>query len=460
MSARLLKPLALLTLAALAQQAAASGYHFGTQSVTAQGTANAAAAEADDASTLFYNTAGLAKLENHEISVAANMVLPTIKYSDAAAKYYDGSTQVAGSNSGKITDSTVFAPHVYGAYRLNERTTLGLGVYVPFGSSTTYRDDSVLRFHLNKLGLKTIAVEPAVAFKINDKHAVGVGVIAQYAEAKLRKSADWSSSMPAVPPALGGRPAFEAHADVKGKDWAAGFQLSWLYDINERARIGVNYRSHVSHTLRGTAEWTADGAVAKAQRAAFAANGYVASEDAQVKIVTPEMLSVHGMFKANSRLKLFADVSWTRHSRFKTAELKFAHAKATATTPATGRRSDSTTITPNWRNTFKVGLGGAYQLSEPLQLRAGIAFDQSPVRSADSRLNTLPDGNRIWFSAGVKYAFNKNHVLDVAYTHVHINDTEFKGARASGNDVDSKGEARAKFNNYANIFGVQYSYKF
>ena len=95
MSARLLKPLALLTLAALAQQAVASGYHFGTQSVTAQGTANAAAAEADDASTLFYNTAGLTKLENHEISVAANMVLPTIKYSDAAAKYYDGSTQVA-----------------------------------------------------------------------------------------------------------------------------------------------------------------------------------------------------------------------------------------------------------------------------------------------------------------------------------------------------------------------------
>lgn len=38
---------------ALAQHAAASGYHFGTQSVGAQSTANAAAAA--DASTLFYN---------------------------------------------------------------------------------------------------------------------------------------------------------------------------------------------------------------------------------------------------------------------------------------------------------------------------------------------------------------------------------------------------------------------
>ena len=41
----------------LTQQAVASGYHFGTQSVGAQSTANAAAAEAADASTIFSNPA-------------------------------------------------------------------------------------------------------------------------------------------------------------------------------------------------------------------------------------------------------------------------------------------------------------------------------------------------------------------------------------------------------------------
>ena len=49
-----LRTLACLTAAAFAAQAQASGYHFGTQSVTAQGTANAAAAEAADSATIFY----------------------------------------------------------------------------------------------------------------------------------------------------------------------------------------------------------------------------------------------------------------------------------------------------------------------------------------------------------------------------------------------------------------------
>ena len=89
-----------MVLLALAQQAAASGYHFGTQSVNAQSTANAAAAEAADATTLFYNPAGLTKLDSNQISATVNLVLPHIKYSNAQATYRGGSA-VRGSTSGK-----------------------------------------------------------------------------------------------------------------------------------------------------------------------------------------------------------------------------------------------------------------------------------------------------------------------------------------------------------------------
>lgn len=56
------KTLLACCMAAWAQHAAASGYHFGTQSVTAQSTANSSTAEAADASTLFYNPAGLPRI--------------------------------------------------------------------------------------------------------------------------------------------------------------------------------------------------------------------------------------------------------------------------------------------------------------------------------------------------------------------------------------------------------------
>ena len=178
---------------ALAQHAAASGYHFGTQSVGAQSTANAAAAEAADASTLFYNPAGLTHLDGKaEITGAINIVAPSLKYKDAQATYYQGGN-VQGATSGKITKTTA-APHVYGAYKLNDRVTLGMGMYIPFGSKTNYQNDSVLRYNIKKLGLTSIALEPAVAFKFNEQHSFAVGVIAQYSEAELTKYADWSAA--------------------------------------------------------------------------------------------------------------------------------------------------------------------------------------------------------------------------------------------------------------------------
>ena len=404
----IIKSTVLIILAALTQQSIASGYHFGTQSVGAQSTANAAAAEAADASTIFSNPAGLTKLESKaEITGAANIVFPSVKYYDGRATYYRGG-QVTGSDSGKITEITA-APHVYGAYKLNDRVTLGMGMYIPFGSKTDYADDSVLRYNINKLGLTTIALEPAVAFKASEKHSFAAGLIAQYSRAELTKYADWSASqpdialkaieagrVPTIPMAIPGasnRANWQGRGDVTGHDWGFGYHLGWMFDVNDRLRLGVAYRSKVSHNLKGTAKWQPDGSVSKALEPTFRGRGYLVSEGASVKIVTPESLSVHGMYRATDKLNLFSDVTWTRHSRFNKAVLMFENEKNVV-----NGKSNQTTIVPNWRDTVKVALGGSYQYSEPLQLRAGIAFDQSPVRSSADRQNTLPDANRLWFS--------------------------------------------------------------
>ena len=187
-----IKPLALFLSVIYTQYAMASGYHFGTQSVTAQSTANAAAAEADNASTIFSNPAGLAYLDKNQVTATLNLVMPTIKYSNAKAYYYQGS-EVSGQDNGKITKDAVFAPHAYGAYKLNDRTTLGLGIYIPFASKTEYSKDSKLRYNFNQLGLTTVDIEPSIAFKVTPKHSIGAGLIAQYSKAELRKYSDWSA---------------------------------------------------------------------------------------------------------------------------------------------------------------------------------------------------------------------------------------------------------------------------
>lgn len=443
--------------------AMASGYHFGTQSVSAQSTANASAAEAANASTIFYNAAGMTKLEGTNFSGALNLVAPNAKYSDASATYptlavTPVNSTVKGSTSGKITEDLVVVPQLYLTHQLNDKVTVGLGIYVPFASSTEYQRDSVLRYNLNATELTTLDINPTVALKLNEQHSVAVGVIAQHAEAKLRQYANFGYLITRPNPV--GNGTADGYADVEGDDWGFGYNLAWMWDVNDNTRIGVNYRSQIEHTLSGTAKWDKSKVAAvygAGAAAAIAGAGYADSEDAKVDITTPEALSVHGMHKLNSKTNLFADVTWTKHSRFDKALLVYGNAK-------TGQ-GNTTYLTPAWKDTYKLSLGGSYQYTEPLQLRAGIAYDKSPVPNDDRRLATIPDNDRYWFSLGGKYDLNKQSSIDFAYSYIKIKDAKANVngtcvAQGQTVCVSSQTKGTVNYKSSAQILGVQYNHRF
>ena len=573
----------ILITAGIAAQAHASGYHFGTQSVSSQATANSSAAEAADPSTIFYNPAGLTKLEGTQATINLNLVVPNIDSYDQKGYYptdangkpvNDGKGEaIKGSNNNSIDPGLTFAPHAYASHQINDRVSVGLGVFVPFGSGTEYERDSVLRYNLNELGLQTIAIQPTVAFKLNDQHSFAVGLVAQNTSAELRQYANFG---PAVKSSMQGQlngqidaqikqaksdatgipiekipestdveikgainnaiaqiptltaqltsvktglatatdptmiatlkqqeaaltagitkaqtvkftqdsinslgasasGAADGHAKVKGDDWGFGYNLAWMWDINDAVRVGVNYRSKVTHNLKGHAEWYLEdgvfndanlgGAIKKGIRE----RGYASKETASVKIVTPESLSMHGMWKVDPKWNLFADATWTRHSRFNQAILQYENMK-TVLPAANGDKSNKTVLNPNWKDTWKFGVGASYQITEPMQLRFGLAYDQSPVRSSEYRMSTLPDNDRIWFSVGGKYDINKHHSVNVAYSYIYIKDADAqvngygtdKNAWGAGSSasVSSKTNGSAKFDSNAHILGVQYTYKF
>ncbi len=568
----------ILITAGIAAQAHASGYHFGTQSVSSQATANSSAAEAADPSTIFYNPAGLTKLEGTQATINLNLVVPSIDSYDQKGYYpTDANGQpvtngkgeaIKGSNSNSIDPGLTFAPHAYASHQINDRVSLGLGVFVPFGSGTEYERDSVLRYNLNELGLQTIAIQPTVAFKLNENHSFAVGLVAQNTSAELRQYANFGPAVrgtettynsdgtikvegtglirnsekitdginqynagiaqadagiaqlqaalqanpnnPQLQATLAaaeakrdtaiaertqllqkqyavngqlaqmgasGNGAADGHAKVKGDDWGFGYNLAWMWDINDAVRVGVNYRSKVTHNLKGHAEWyLEDGAfnnpyLGSTIKQSFRdpERGYVAKESANVKIVTPESLSMHGMWKVDPKWNLFADATWTRHSRFNQAILQYENMK-TVLPAANGDKSNKTVLNPNWKDTWKFGVGASYQITEPMQLRFGLAYDQSPVRSSEYRMSTLPDNDRIWFSVGGKYDINKHHSVNVAYSYIYIKDADAqvngygtdKNAWGAGSSasVSSKTNGSAKFDSNAHILGVQYTYKF
>ncbi|MBP6562799.1 MAG: transporter, partial [Neisseriaceae bacterium] len=436
-------------------------------------------AEAADASTIFYNAAGMTKLDGTNISGTLNIIMPNVKYKNAKGSYMMGQ-EIEGDTSGRITKRAIAVPHGYISHQLNDQWYAGLGIYVPFASATEYTRESVLRYNVNKTNLTSIDINPTIAYKINPSHSVAAGIIAQYSSAELRQFADFGTPLAGR---LAGTPwegavkpgSADGLADIKGHDWGFGYNLAWMWDVNSDLTVGANYRSKIKHTVKGDARWTrpdlsALGPLGSMLDQQLQTMGYVSTE-ASVKIVTPESLSIHGMYKVNPQWNVFGDVTWTRHSRFNELDIKYDNLKAVVdpSSPTGTGESDKTTLSPNWRDTYKIALGASYQVTEPLQLRFGVAYDQSPVRSADERLSTMPDNDRIWFSLGGKYDLNKNSSVNVAYSYLHIKNAsanvngwcggEQAGAGSKG-CVSSRTNGSADYKSYAQIVGVQYNYKF
>lgn len=492
---------ALAISAAFVQPVLASGYNFGTQSVATQGTANASTVEATDASTLYYNVAGMSYLDGVNFSQALNLVMAEVKHSDAKATTITGQP-IQGASSGKSSESVVAVPHGYLTAKLNDRLSVGLGVYVPFGASEDYDRNSVLRYNINQTSLKTIDINPAFAFKVTPTVSIGGGVFAQYADAKLRQYANFADAMASYyqavaraqpagsaaqkaaiaaatqASALSGVGPLDGYSEVTGDDWGFGYNLGVIWDVTPKTRVGFNYRSKVEHELTGDAKWTRP---TSPQANALNADATIANffgftdSAARVKITTPASASFQFMHVLDERTKLFADTTWTEHSELKNVDIEFSKSKITINPSAPA--SDTIYVT-NWKNSWKLAVGASYQVSDPLQVRFGLQYDKSPVSSDDTRLTTLPDNDRFWISFGLKYAFDKKSSMNFAYSYIKVKDATANTDGYCGgtypfpngtsgaisptavNCVSSYTKGTVNYDSHANLIGLQYNRQF
>ncbi len=433
-----------------AQSALASGYHFGSQSASAQGTANANTAEASDASVLFYNPAGMTRLDGTQASGVLNVVLPKGTFEDQGSITSFG-LPTKGGNGGKFVHTTA-VPHAYLTHKLSNELSVGMALFVPFGSKSEYDKDWAGRYNSIGTELKTIALNPSIAFKVNEKLSVGAGLTAQYIEGNLAKGADFGSgalgliveqevakaaaATPTVPlpmiraavlnklggiiQAVSGNPTYSGGVEVEGKDWGLGFNMGLMYSPNQDTRFGIAYRSKISHKLKGDAVWnvaTPAGNLATLLNNALPGTnagttvqqrlvGLYTNSDASLKVDTPESLSL-SFFKQQDKLAVMADVTFTRHSRFSELRIDFANNLPDSLTPE------------NWINTVRGSFGLNYQWSDDLKLRAGIAYDQSPVK-ATTRTPSIPDNDRTWISGGLNWKLDAKNSVDFALSFIRV----------------------------------------
>ncbi len=390
-----------LLLIAFSGAASASAFQLWEQNASGLGTAFAgSAAVADNASTIFFNPAGMTQLSGVQVSVGVNGVGPSYKFRN------DGSLGGTGGDGGDA-GSWAAVPNAYMAWQVAPDWTLGFGISSPFGLSTEYKDSNWIgRYESLKSEIKTVNYNPSLAYRVNDKVSLGFGLNYQTIDAEL------SSAIPGP-----------ATSRLKGDDTAWGWNVGALFTLSPAMRVGASYRSAIKYTLEGDATTA----------------GVTTPVRADVKLPDTFILSVWQ--QVSDRWEAMGDVSYTRWSSLKSLDVYNRDTGVLATSE-----------TFNYRNAWRLAWGAAYLLNDVTKLKFGIAYDRTPVRDAD-RSARVPDNSRLWLSLGAQWNIGAKGKIDAGYSYLHVKDPSI-------NQTSFGTSLIGRYDASAHIVGVQYSVGF
>jgi len=401
--------------------AQAAGFALIEQSASGMGNAFAGGgAVAEDASTIFFNPAGMTYIEGTQIVGAVHLINPT-------AEFNDSGTSTSGFNkpkngNGEDAGDLSFVPNFYYKRDLTDTLKFGLGINVPFGLKTEYDKNWLGRFQAVKSEVKTININPAIAFKLNDQLSLGAGVSAMWAQAELTNAVNFGA-------------AGEGFGKVKGDDWGFGFNLGAIYQVTANSRLSIAYRSKVEQHLDGDVKFTRPATI---PNAGAARDGNITAD-----VTLPETFSISAFSHLNNTWDLMGDITWTRWSQFQ--ELAII-------------RSDGTTLgsptIENWDNTLRYSIGTNYHYNDAITLRAGLAYDEEAVRD-EFRTARIPGNDRKWLSFGAGWQLTPVSKFDLGYAHLFINDASIK--RDEGL---AKGKLIGDYDGSVDILSLQYTLNF
>ncbi|WP_322520803.1 outer membrane protein transport protein [Guyparkeria halophila] len=440
-----------LSMAALAGQAQAAGFALMEKNATDLGQAYANLATGNgQASGMIGNPAAMTQIEGTAVSGGLAYIRPSFEL-QAGASSRSAFGPTVGGLGGDAGDAAAI-PNASMVHQLNERTRVGVALTVPFGLATEYDKEWLGRYHGVESHIEVIDISPSISFDLTPEWTVGGAINIQRAEAKLTSAIDGGAACVGGGIAQGldattagiacandglipGQPSSDGRVEIEGDDWSVGYTIGALWQPTDRTRLGVSYHSGIDHKLKGDADYT--------MPTDLAANPAFADSPASAGLDLPASLSASVTHQFTDTVTGSLGLLWTGWSSFE--ELKVEQS---------GGRESITT--ENWDDTLRVALGGEWQFAPRWTLRAGAAYDPTPVPSAEFRTARLPDADRTWGSIGLGYAINQQWSVDVGYTHIWLNDSTINNTTESSIPDTLQGQYEGE----VDILGLQVNARF
>jgi long-chain fatty acid transport protein len=399
-----------------------------------------AAAIADDASTVFYNPAGMTRLPKNEIVVALGSNFPRATFENASG-FDPAGGPLGGTPS--LPHRTLYVPSAFAVWAVSQDLRIGAGVNAPFGQDVKYNEGWIGRYFVTNAELKTVNLSATLAWRVAPALSVGGGLDYQTADVSRRSAIDFGSACfgvlgPAACAGLGLLPqAQDGSVNLDASSSGVGYNLGILLEPREGLRLGAAYRSRIAHDFSGTAAFSVPAAATL-----LTAGGTFRSTGVSTRITLPEIVSLGVAADLSPEFTLLAGLIWSRSSRLDNLVIRFDN-------PA-----QPTVIEPqNWKNTYRASMGFDYRLSAALIAHGGAAFDQSPI-PAQFRYPYLPDSDRLSLNTGLTWKPGGTVSFTVSYTYSHARDAPI--AQIS----PAAGALTGTFKRDFNVLGLQAGFRF
>jgi long-chain fatty acid transport protein len=345
-----------------------AGYQLNLQGLRQLAMGGSGTAWPWDASTIFYNPGGLARLHGIQVYGSMNFIMPTTAFGNR------DNSGVSSSNEQSV--SQTFTPfNLYFGGRINEdsRFALGLGIYTPFGAGLKWNDNWLGKYIVQSIDLKCVFFQPTVSYRVGEWLSVGGGFVFGSG------SVDFRRAMPVH--GTQGANIDDGQAHLHGNATGVGFNVGAQLKVRENLQLGLTYRSQVNMDVSaGAATFT----VPASLRDSFPNTKF------DSRLPLPQVASI-GVGWRLGDFTLQMDLNYTGWNSYDSLRFDFKQ----TTTSLQNIRAPR-----HYRNTLTPRMGVCYKMSRTVALMAGAAYDPTPVTNGFVSPD-LPDADRIVLTCGI-----------------------------------------------------------
>ncbi len=354
--------------------------------------------------SVFRNPAWIVDMEGFNASFGATAFMPTVK---AKAGPMDGLGN--GQEAESKADFSII-PSVSHSDHLSEDLAYGVGMFGVSGMGVDYRNEDPQKGLANmRTSLQYMRFVPSISYKI-DNWRLGAGLSLAYGALNLSA---WT------PDATGDPATAEQRGGGISEDYGIGGQVGIGYYVMPGVTIGAYYQTEIATEYEDVFDFNADGIY----------DNLKLSQPAEAGIGIGYSDSEYGYTISLDYRKIF----WSDADGYKEFQ---------------------------WDDQDVIAIGGSYQASCDLILRAGYNYAKSPLADKTftgptpqaafqtAYFNTLgfPAYTDTHFTAGLSYELSKTTGFDLAYVYApEVTETTMQVLQASNKQSSVSATLRFKF---------------